>query len=300
MLSFTFTGCQGNNSDLPVDSTTPDTNGTIPIDTNATTDVKNLSIVNGDVITITGSGSTKDIYIMAFNSSGSTNTAGFVTFQYPVEFINDGVFYGLIDPGTATIADGRVHFVYTAPDDITDINGSRVEFLFYDTNNSDAKVSLYVDFNLTGDYVSTDPVLKTLTLSESNLTINSSSQVVNLTLQAYTDQSTTDIDALLDIKYPQNILDNNINIGVLPATLEVKNGIVNFNYEGVSDIQATIDALNASGISNPIKINIYDAKTGANVDLNLNFDNTAPQKDYTAFKLTLVDANRTITATSQT
>ena len=293
ILSFTFSGCQGNNSDAPVDNTNPDENTTLPpIDINATTDTKKLAIVNGNVITVTGSGSTKDIFIMAFNSSNSTNTEGSITFQYPVEFINNNVFYGSMDPGTATIVDGRVHFVYTAPNDITDINGTRVEFRFYDTKNADANVSLYIDFNLTGDYVSTDPVLKTLTLSDANLTINSSSQVENLILQAYTDQSTTDIDVELNIKYPQDILDNNINIGILPATLDVQKGIVTFNYQGVPDIEATIAALNAKGIANPIKVNIYDAKTGANVDLNLNFE-TPPAVDpkYNNYELNIFPEN---------
>ena len=276
LFAFTFLGCQGNNSDTATSDTNtsvPETNTTLPpVDINATTDIKNLSIINGNVIEITGTGATKDIYIMAFNSSGSTNTAGSVTFQYPLEFINNGTFYGLIDPGTATVVDGRVHFVYTAPDDITEINGTRAEFFFYDTTNADANISLFIDFNLTGSYSSTDPILQTLILSDSNLTINSSNQVENLTLQAYTDQSTTNINTTLEIKYPQNIIDNKINIGILPATLDVVDGVVSFTYIGVTDIQATIDALSANGISNPITVNIYDAETGSNVDLNLNFE----------------------------
>ena len=295
-LSFTMSGCQGDNSD-PVTSsdlntTIPDSNTTLPpIDINATTAIDNLSIINGNVIEITGSGVVKDIYMMAFNTSGATNTEGSITFQYPLEFITDGTFYGLIDPGTATVVDGRIHFTYTAPDNINDINGTRVEFLFYDTTNADVNVSLFIDFNLSGNYVSTDPVLSTLILSDTNLTINTSNQSEDLTIHAFTDQSTTNINTVLDIKYPQNIIENGINIGTFPATLNIVDGIANFSYKGVSDIQTTIDALNAHGISNPIKVNIYDATTGSNVDLNLNFEVEVLDPKYNNYVLNLFPEN---------
>jgi len=309
MLVLSMSGCQGNNSDTPVssetDTTIPvdsETNTTLPpVDINATTDAKFLSIINGNRLTITGTGVSKDIYIMAFNSSGSTNTEGKVTFQYPLEFINKGVFYGLIDPGTATITDGRVHFVYTAPDDLTDVNGTTAEFFFYDTNNSDVNVSLYVDFNLTGDYVSTVPVLKQLVLSDDNLTINQINQVENLTLQAYTDQSTTNINTTLNIKYPQEVIDKHIPIGTLPSTIDIVNGVASFTYKGVVSTEDTVAKMLESGISNPIKANIYDPETGVNVDLNLNFE-APPAIDpkYNNYKLKVYpDNNISITANSQ-
>jgi len=306
IMAFTMSGCQGNNSDTPetntsapdTNTTPPDTNTTLPpVDINATTDIKNLSIINGNVLTITGSGAVKDIYIMAFNSSGSTNTEGKVTFQYPAEFINNGTFYGLINPGTATISDGRVHFVYTAPDDLSEINGTRAQFFFYDTTNADANVSLFIDFNLTGDYTSTDPLLKTLILSDSNLTINSSNQVENLSLQAYTDQSTTNINTTLDIKYPSEIIEKKVNIGILPSTLNIVDGIVNFTYTGVPNIEETIAILAANGISNPIIINIYDSSTGSNVNLDLNFE--IPVKDVSNYVLSVVPTDANITTASE-
>ena len=286
-----LSGCQGNNSDTVVKDipSKPDNNDTNtilpPIDINATTDVKTLSVVNGNRITVTGGKITKDIYIMGFNSSGSTNTEGKVTFQYPAEFINGTHYYGIIDPGTATITDGRVHFVYTSPDDITEVNGTTAKFLFYDTKNADVNVSLYIDFNLTGDYVSTTPILKTLVLSDDNLTIYSDSQREALNLQAYTDQSTTDVTTELDIKYPSNIITNKIDVGNLPSKLSVMNGKVMFDYSGPSNIDKTIADLNAKGISNPIKINIYDKATGANTVLNLNFLKNATAVKYKNYEL---------------
>lgn len=293
LLMFTISGCQGTNSDTPETNTTnpvalPDTNTTLPpIDINATTDVKNLTIINGNRVVITGGKTTRDIYIMAFNSSGSTNTEGNITFQYPSEFIDNGTFYGLIDPGTATIVDGRVHFVYTSPDDITEINGTTAQFLFHDTSNSDVNVSLFVDFNLTGDYVSTVPILQTLVLSDDNITIYSDNQVESLTLLAYSDQSTTNITTTLDIKYPDSIINSGIDIGSLPATLNVIDGKVILNYTGTADLAQTITKLNENNITNPIKVNIFDKITGSNVNLNLNFIANANDPKYKNYFLNI-------------
>ena len=307
-LSLSFVGCQGDNSDgtsstIPETNTTtpPDTNTTLPpVDVNATTDIKNLAIINGNRLTITGGKTTKDIFIMGFNSSGSTNVKGSVTFQYPSEFINNNINYGIINPGTATMVDGRVQFTYTSPDDITDINGTTAQFFFYDTTNADANVSLFIDFNLTGNVVSTDPILKTLVLSDDNLSVYSNSQSESLLLQAYTDQSTININATLDVKYPANIITNGIDIGSLPSTINVVNGKASFSYTGPVDVAKTISDLASAGISNPITINTYDKVTGSNVDLFLYFITKTADPKYTTYNLKVFpESNITITTASQ-
>ena len=290
-LLFSLTGCQGDNSQsIPdINSSVPDDNGTTlpPIDVNATTDAKKLSIINGNQITVTGSGEEKDIYIMAFNSSGSTNTAGKITFQWPLEFINNGTDLGTVSPGTATIVDGRVHFVYKAPADLaaTQKDFNRTNFLFHSTDSGDVNVTLIVDFNATGDYSSANPVLKTLVLSDSDLTVSSSNQIDNLTLFAYTDQSTTNINTSLLVKYPSDIITNKIDIGYLPSEITITNGRADFVYNGPKDIQKTISELTTTGSSTPVILNLYDQSTGVDVNLSLDFNTNATPSKYKNYVL---------------
>ncbi|RLA77306.1 MAG: hypothetical protein DRG78_17625, partial [Epsilonproteobacteria bacterium] len=251
-----------------------------PVDTNATTDAKALSIVGGNNIIVTGSGEKRDIFIMAFNSSGSTDTEGEITFQWPIEFIKNGTDFGSISPSKATISDGRVHFVYTAPSDLAAREAEGypgVNFLFHSTTDADVNVTLSVDYNATGGYSSEDPILKTLTLEPKSIDVTANNYSKAMTLFAYTDQSTSNVNTNLLVKYPSNVLDNSIDIGYLPSGISVVNGKVNFNYNGPSDLANTIDKLNSAGIPNPIVLNIYDQTTGVNINLDLVFDLDAPR-----------------------
>ncbi len=81
----------------------------------------------------------------------------------------------------------------------------------------------------------------------------------------------------------------------------MSNGKVSFNYSGPEEITKTIAELNAKGIANPIKVNIYDAVTSANVDLSLNFLANVTDPKYATYKTIKVypDTNVTITKAGQ-
>ena len=299
-LTLVFPACQSNNGETPASSSSVDNNSTVggsnpTPEANVSTDIKTLSLVN-DTLTITGGKDTKDIYVVAFNANGSTNTVGEIEVQYP----DTSAKYGFVTPSSGVIKDGRVNFQYTAPDDITDLNNTRAEFKFYDKSNPNVSVLLHVDFNATGNYVTTDPVLSKLILSQANLTINSDNQREELVLQAYTDQSTTNISTTLYLKYPQDLINSGVSIGELPSSLEVVDGTAKFSYSGVPNLSQTIADLNAKGITNPIAVNIYDPTTGTNTDLNLNFSQPAADAKYANYELSVIPENNfTISTPSQ-
>jgi len=312
-LTFSFVGCQSNNSgvsdDIPIieDSEFSETD-VIKIDTNTTTlpqinidatsEVDTLSIINGNDISINRSGEIKDIYIMAFNSSGSTTTEGEITFQWPVEFIEKGIDFGTILPPKAPIVDGRVHFTYTAPSDLKareDSGYKGVNFLFHTTDRADVNITLYIDFNSSDDYSSVTPILKTLVLSESNISVQSSNQINNLSLYAYTDKSTINVNTSLFIKYPESIISNGIDIGTLPSEITIVNGKVDFNYNGPSNLLETISKLNSLGLGNSVVLNLYN-HSGINTNLNLTFLTDAKYDNY---KITATENSRVITMPQQ-
>ncbi len=312
-LSFliSFTGCQSNNSGvsddpLPVvesninNSAVVEQNTTLPeIDIDATDEVEKLSIVNGTDITVHSSGEQKDIYIVAFNSNGSTTTEGEITFQWPLEFIDKGIDFGTILPPKATITDGRVHFTYTAPSNLKareESGYSGVKFLFHSTKMADVNVTLSVDFNSSGDYTSSEPLLKSLVLSDSSIKIKSSKQINNLIMYAYTDQSTTDITTSLRIKYPKNIVGTGIDIGTLPSKVDIIDGRAELKYVGPTNLAKTLAKLKLLNLSNSIILNLYNQDTAINVDLNLTF--LADQK-YDNYKLTAVTDTTKITQPNQ-
>ncbi len=298
-LLLVLSGCQGNNSE------STDANGSSsvapPIDINATTAAKYLSVVNGNKITVTGSGEERDVYIMAFNSSGSTNTAGNVTFQYPIEFIQNGTDVGTVSPGTATITDGIVHFVYKAPADLKarqDAGATGTQFVFYSTTSAAVNVTLYVDYNASGSIISGESTLENLVLSDSSLEVSASSQIVNLSLFAYNKNGTNNINTTLLVKYADDVRKNGLDVGYLPSEINVVNGRANFQYTGPVDLLSTITKINATGSATPITLTLYDkVNTGVSVDLNLSF--TTTPIDLSTYTLSAVQKTLTISEGSQ-
>ena len=304
-----FSGCEGNNSDAPVNL--PDTNTTLPpdgnttlppIDLNATTDAKYLVMIGGNTFTTTGNLQTKEINILVFNSNGSTSTEGEITFQWPQEFI-DGTLndIGMISPAKATIVDGKVSFKYTSPYDLnnTENNVSSINFLFHSTTIADVNTTFHVDYNSSGDYSATDPILQTLILSDSTLNISSSNETQNLLLYAFTDQSTAVESADLQVKYPQNILSNNIDIGLLNTPISIQNGVQNLTYMGPGDVAKTISDLNVAGIIQPISLEIYDPTTNTNVILSLTFSDSTSVKSYAGYSFTSNPDHILVTSSQQ-
>ena len=299
-----FSGCEGNNSDAPPAPGSGGGGGGNPpiVDVNASTDATILRMIGDSSFLVNGNHKTRDIYIMAFNANHSTNTVGEVSFQWPEEFVNGTVDdVGSISPSTATITNGQVHFVYTPPLDVNRTEGkvSSVDFLFHSKKTPTVTSNFHVDFNSTGTYVGTDPVLDTLILSDSNLSVSSSNDTQTLRLYAFTDQSTTNISTVLNVKYPTNTINNNIDIGTLPANISVVNGIANFSYAGPTDISRTITQLNAAGIAQPIALEIYDQVTNTNVVLNLTFTQNPVVKSYAGYSLTSNPDNVLVTSSKQ-
>jgi len=307
-LSFiiSFTGCQSNNSGLsddPLPTTdsnltisdivknknSDEQNTTLPaIDIEATTEVQKISIVNGANISVHSSSEQKDITIMAFNSNGSTTTEGSITFQWPLEFIDKGIDFGTIFPPKATIVDGAVHFTYTAPPNLQAIEDSGykgVKFLFHNSTRADVNVTLFIDFNASGDYSTTKAILSSLVLSDSSINVKTSNQTDSIDIYAYSDQHTTDIDTTLKIKYPDAIVKNGIDIGTLPSEITVVQGKAKLNYIGPSNLMKTVAKLKLLNLSNNVILNLYNQDTSINVDLNLTF---LVEQKYTNYKMTAI------------
>jgi len=306
-----FSGCEGNNSDAPANPSAPDTNTTLPpdgnttlppIDLNATTDAKYLVMIGGNTFVTTGNLQTKEINMLVFNSNGSTNTEGEITFQWPQEFI-DGTLndIGMISPSKATIVDGKVSFTYTSPYDLnnTETQVSGINFLFHSTTAADVNTTFHVDYNSSGNYSAADPVLQTLILSDSTLGISNSSETQNLLLYAFSDQSTAIVSADLQVKYPQDVLSNNIDIGLLNTPIHIQNGVDNLIYTGPGDVSKTISDLSAAGITQPISLEIYDPTTSTNVILSLTFSNSTSVKSYAGYSFSANPNSILITSSQQ-
>jgi len=263
-IAISFSGCQSNNSDAPVEA--PD-NTLPPIEVNATNEAVNLSFVNGSSITVVSSGETREIYIRAFNSNGTLDTEGEITVQYPNKNIDDGIDVGTFSPNTATIENGITHFTYTAPVDLqgrVDAGDTFSEFNFFSTTNALVTTMLHIDYDPSSDIAATPPVLETLVLSEATINIRQSEELKNLTLFAYTDQNTMNIDVEVIAQVEDTAIGK--DIGIFPATVSVVDGRVNFVYTGPSDLLATSGQIASSVIT------FYDKENpGITALLTINF-----------------------------
>jgi len=269
MLAFTMSGCQGTNSDTPESNTTnpPDTNNTVPpIDTNASKNPVSLQFVNSGDINVSSSGEQRTVNLRAFDASGTLNTEGSITVQYPQK--PDA---GILSPNTATIVDGIAQFTYTAPIDLqgrVDAGDTFSDYKFFSTTNEAVKTTLHVNYTPSSSITVTDPVLKSLILSESSINVTQSNQTNTLTLFAYTDQNTTNINLGIGIQYGNSGFD----VGYFtPVSPQVVDGHVTFEYVGPKNLLAT------SGTLASTVFTLYDkANPGITVPLTVNFVPSIP------------------------
>ena len=268
MMAFSMSGCQGNNSDSPENnSSAPDINNTLPpIDVNATKDPVTLSFVFSDEMNVTSSGEQRAVYIRAFDASGTLNTEGTITVQYPQK--SDA---GQFSPNTATIVDGIAQFTYTAPLDLqgrVDAGDTFSEYTFFSTTNGTVNATLHVNYTPGSSIVIGEPILSQLTLSESTINITQSEETKTLTLFAYTDQSTTNIDLSVGIQYGNTGLD----VGYFsPSSPSIVDGRVTFTYNG------PLNLLTTSGSLATTTFTLYDrANPGITAPLVVNFVPNVP------------------------
>lgn len=268
LMSFSlfFTGCQGTNSDAPESNvTTPDI--IPPIDINATNEPVTLQFVFSNDINVSSSGQQVPVYIRAFDASGTLNTEGAITVQYPQK--PDA---GQFSPNTATLVDGIAQFTYTAPLDLqgrVDAGDTFSDYTFFSTTDGTVTTTLHVNYTPSSSIVVGAPVLSSLILSESTLNVTQSNQTSALTLFAYTDQSTTNIDLNVGIQYGNTGLD----VGYFtPASPKVVDGRVTFNYVGPINLLAT------SGTLGSTVFTLYDkANPGITAPLTVNFVPNTPK-----------------------
>ena len=268
IMAFTMSGCQGNNSDSPETNTTqPDVNNTLPpIDTNSSKDPVTLQFVFADEFNVTSSGQVRQVDLRAFDASGTLNTEGQITVQYPQK--PDA---GTFSPNTATITDGIAHFTYTAPLDLqgrVDSGDTFSNYTFFSTTNGAVNDTLKVNYTPGSSIVIGDPILQQLTLSESNITISQSEQTYTLTLFAYTDQQTTDINLEVGIQFG----DLGIDVGYFtPSSPSIVNGRVTLTYNGPLNLLNTKSSLSSTTFT------LFDkANPGITVPLTVNFTPDTP------------------------
>ncbi|MEA2072972.1 MAG: hypothetical protein U9O86_05245, partial [Campylobacterota bacterium] len=290
MMAFSLSGCQGNNSDTPESNTTtpPDINNTLPpIDVNSTKDPVTLQFVFLDDINVSSSGQQVAVYIRAFDASGTLNTEGSITVQYPQK--PDA---GQFSPNTATIVDGIAQFTYVAPVDLqgrVDAGDTFSDYTFFSTTNGDVTETLHVNYTPSSSISIGEPVLQTLTLSESIINISQSEETKSLTLFAYTDQSTTDIDLSVGIQYGNT----GVDVGYFsPASPSIVDGRVSFTYHGPSNLLAT------SGTLATTTFTLYDkANPGITAPLTVNFVPNVPVIRVESPTVTLTTDEQTETVT---
>ncbi|QSZ42625.1 hypothetical protein GJV85_11070 [Sulfurimonas aquatica] len=265
MLSFSLmlSGCQGNNSDILENNVTAlNINNTLPsIDVNSTKNPVTLQFVFSNDINVSSSGQEVAIYIRAFDSSGTLNTEGSITVQYPQK--TDA---GQFSPNTATIVDGIAKFTYTAPTDLqgrVDAGDKFSDYTFFSTINGTVSTSLHVNYTPGSSISIGEAVLQKLTLSESTINISQSGTTKSLTLFASTNQSTTDIDLSVGIKYG----DTGIDVGYFnPSSPSIVDGRVSFTYNG------PLNLLNTSKTLATTVFTLYDkANPGITAPLTVNF-----------------------------
>ena len=299
-LSFILllSGCQSNNSgvsdeaisnnDISIKTDINSTKTTVQADNNSTNRIQKLSIVNESNISVENSSEEKEINIIAFDKYGSSLTEGEISFTWPQEIIDKGIDIGSITPAKAALVDGKTQFIYTAPSNLTMIKESgydNIKFLFYSINKPDINVTLDINFNPLHDYIPSKPILKNIALSDSSIKVQVSKQINNLTVYAYSNQDTTNINTTLDIKYPEIIMKSGIDIGTLPSEIKVINGQAKLNYTGPINLNKTVEKLKALDLNNSITLNLYNQETSINIDLHLTF---LAEEKYTNYILTAV------------
>ncbi|WP_434580306.1 hypothetical protein MLC52_10230 [Sulfurimonas sp. NW15] len=136
--------------------------------------------------------------------------------------------------------------------------------------NSDSSATTAGNTTTNSTNTTTSVVLNKLTINPDNIIVTSSNYTKNIILDAYTNQNTKNVNTTLLVKYPADIINNNINVGSLPSQVNVVDGEANFQYTGPTDIVDTINALQAAGLSSLVSLNLYDETTGVNVNLDLN------------------------------
>jgi len=257
MMAFTMSGCQGNNSDTPEDNVTAPV---FPIDNNSTLPAS-LTFVNNSEINVTSSGQEITVTLIARNTANTTDTEGSVSVQYLTTSNT-----GLVTDSPAVISNGVVTFNYIAPLDLQGAvnNGSTYsELRFFSVSNPNANATLRINYSPGSSIVVGEPILQTLTLSESNISITQSEGTKILTLFAYTDQSTTDIDLEVGIQYG----DVGVDVGYFtPASPSIVDGRVTLTYNG------PLNLLNTSGSLTSTVFTLYDKKNpGITAPLTVNF-----------------------------
>ena len=277
IMAFTMSGCQGNNSDTPENNVTEPI-PLPPVDNNSTLPAS-LSFVNGSEVNATSSGQTIDIVMIVKNDFNTTDVKGDISVQY----LTSGNT-GLVTNSPATISNGIVSFSYTAPNDLKGAVDSGTTFSdlrFFSIDNPSANVTLRVNYTPGSSIVVGEPVLKTLTLSESNITITQSEETKNLTLFAYTDQSTTDINLSVGIIYGNTEDD----VGYFtPASPSIVNGRVSLTYNGPLNLLTTAGSLSSSTFT------LFDNNNpGITVPLTVNFLPDTPKLKVESPTITLTE-----------
>ena len=263
LFAFTLSGCQGNNSDAPVENTPP----VVPPAENNDTVPSSLTFVNSNEINVTSSGEEVSIILIARNQYNTTDTEGTVSVTYEAGAQRTG----LVTNSPATIKNGTVTFTYKAPADLKGAVDSGVTsstITFFSVSNPKASATLKINYSPGSDIVIGEPVLSQLTLSDQNITITESQQAKKITLFAFTDQSTTDINLEVGIQYGNT----GIDVGSFsPASPSIVNGQVTFTYNGPLNLSQTAGKLSST------KFVLYDkSHPGITAPFTVNFTPNAP------------------------
>ncbi|MDO8453304.1 MAG: hypothetical protein Q7S59_01885 [Sulfurimonas sp.] len=117
-----LSGCQGNNSDTPISSTTviPDINSS---------DTRKSVVLPLSNATLTLNGEAVQISVRVFDNTNIPSSEGNVKIAYPDDAVT-GRDVGSFDKLSSTVINGVASFIYTAPAKL-DLNTSDIKFGFY-------------------------------------------------------------------------------------------------------------------------------------------------------------------------
>ncbi len=175
LFSFSFTGCQGTNSDVPESNTGGGGEVPVVVDTNDTTQHITIVLPVSSKVLTTNS-QVVNIEVRVFDSANNPYSDGNITKVNPNDVLL-GRDIGSFDKDVARITNGVATFTYTAPANL-DANTSNILFSFYhDSNSSNAKtytMTLAPEVNQT---ILTSYKIVSTTESDKNMNLNSTKAV---------------------------------------------------------------------------------------------------------------------------
>ncbi|MEA1983598.1 MAG: hypothetical protein U9N39_08630, partial [Campylobacterota bacterium] len=238
-------------------NTSIEQNVTINVDTNASAkDYTDYTISLVDVnrtITQSSQAEVFDVYLED-NSTGVAKPA--VGDTIVVDFFDGNS--GTLDRFSAVTDDnGRVAFTYTAPVDLSDLNGTTITFRVQNTSIDNNKVDS--TFTVSSNASS----LSRLQVATSSITLSQDAETQSVTILAFNGNGEAFDGGRVTVRYPDVIVDGNVSGGVFAQnSVDIVNGQAIFSFTGPDPLVS----------ENPLNFSfVYSEDSDINTTLTVNY-----------------------------